>query len=458
MIQDVRDEEQNDHAASDGNAYDARREPLWRRIIAWVLAHRVQSSILGGGGLLVMVLGVVLPGEAGPGEPIPIPPRAVEGLVLRPREQVVDSFEITGKVENNRVVRVAAEVAARVDAYAGRDDRFEDGQLVETNAPPLEEGDVVREGQPILLLNKDLLKAARDAAQAEFEFLTDDVRRIKESYEQGVATTLEVDQILMKYKVAKANLARAQANLDRACVRAPIDGVLNRLPVEIGEYVQPGMVAAEIVDADPAVVVVSVPEKDIRFFGIGERQTILHGPAGKETLDGRITYISATADPLTLTTRVELTVPNPETNGTRRLRDSDIVRVRMVRRILRNPLMIPVRAVIPLERGYVAYVAVEGKAERRRIHLDQRMLQNEVVRLLPPTAEQTALAEADGETAGLAAGETLILQPARVGPGQPVDIVDLQGKPGPLNGDDAADADTPTEQAAPEASQPEQAP
>ncbi len=425
----------------------SRLTAVGKRGLQWVRTHRVQSGLIGGMALvLLIVIGVVKAmGEEDP-PPAPVARRAVEAMVLRPRESVVDSLTEKGKVEVNRVVRVSAEVAGRVERYAGRDDRFEDSRLVTTDSPPLDEGDVVREGQPIIVLNRELLQAARDAAQAEYEYLTEEVRRMKNSFEAGVATTLEVDQVMMKYLMAKANLAAAEAKLDRTVVRAKADGVLNALPVEVGEYVQPGQVVAEIVDADPAKIIVNVSEKDIGYFRVGETHQIIYGENEDQAIQGKITYISELADPATLTTRIELTVPNPKINGQRRLRDSDMVDVELVRRELKDELMIPLRAVTPLERGHVCYVAVDGKAERRWVNLDRQMLMGEEVRVLPLTPDQKRRAEEAGEKAGLETGEVLILQPGRVGPGQPVTLVDLQGNPGPF--DPAAPATPPATQPA----------
>jgi RND family efflux transporter MFP subunit len=382
--------------------------------------------------LLVLAIGIVL--ASGEAEQPPPPPtiRAVEGMVLHPRARVVDSFETTGTARNNRVSRMSAEITGRVERYAGRDDRFENGELIEVDSPPLDEGDPVVAGQPIVLLNRELLKAARDAAKAELEYTAADVKRIQDSYEKGVATRMELDRVMMQWKMAKASLDIAEANLDRTCVRAEIDGVLNSLPVEYGELVQPGTVVAQIVDADPMKIEINLPEKDVSFFRVGESQHVLLDDRD-EPLEGRVTYISEVADPQTHTTRMEVTVPNIEIDGHRALRDGQIVRLDLVRRILHDQMMIPVRAVTPLERGYAAYVAVDGQAERRWINLDERMLKDQEVRLLPPTDRQRELADQAGDKAGLAPGDVLILQPAIVGPGQRVTVVDLQGRPGPFD-------------------------
>ncbi|MBU0617299.1 MAG: hypothetical protein KKI02_06265, partial [Planctomycetes bacterium] len=122
-------------------------------------------------------------------------------------------------------------------------------------------------------------------------------------------------------------------------------------------------------------------------------------------LTGQVSYISELADELTRTTRVEITVGNPE----HRLRSGQIIRARLTRRVLTDVIMIPLGSVIPLEQGRVVYVANDGQAERREVELG--LIKGRSVRIL----------------SGLKAGDRVIVAGHRyVGPGQPVTVVEQQ--------------------------------
>ena len=275
------------------------------------------------------------------------PPVNVEVLAIRPLPEVVDSFILPGVVEPNRVVRVAAEVAGRIEQISCR------------------EGQTCRKGDRLVYLNTDLLQAEYDQAKAQAEFDARDYERMIEAGKHNAATVSEIDQARAKSEAGRAACEAARARLDRAVIAAPIDGVLNRIPVEQGEYVAPGKEVGEIVDIDVAKVVVQVPERDVHYVQLGQQATVLVESLDSKKLSGKVAYIGELADEQTRTTRVEVEIENRD----RSLRSGQIVRVELTRRVLKDVIMVPLLAVIPLENGRIVYVANGDKADRRDVEL-----------------------------------------------------------------------------------------
>lgn len=362
----------------------------------------------------VFVLWKFLPERNNNQAPTPPPPVPVSVLVVEPLAEVDDAFQIPGAVEANRVVDVAAEVAAQVEAYAGPEDKLgPSSQPIHgpASAGVLDEGASVRAGQPLVYLNTDLLLAQRDSAKAEYDFQTREWKRMQDLKKKGVATGMELDQVVMRRDVAAAALELAEANLERTTIVAPISGVLNSLPAEIGEYVAPGTVVAQIVDIDTVKIVLDVPERDIGYLRVGNEETIICGIDKPEEITGNITYISELADPATRTTRIEITVDNPpDEQGRRKLRSGQIVQAKIRRRTLKNVIMISLESVVPLEKGYIAYVSEDGVAKKRVLTLDSSLFFGQKIRV------------ADG----LHAGDRLITsRDSRLGPGQKVEEVEV---------------------------------
>jgi membrane fusion protein (multidrug efflux system) len=106
---------------------------------------------------------------------------------------------------------------------------------------------------------------------------------------------------------------------------------------------------------------------------------------------------------------MEITLKNEE----RLLRSGQIVRVRLTRQILKDAILIPLLAVIPMEDGMAVYVvnSPEGvpkttQAERRQVELG------------------TIKGDRIQVTAGLEAGDKLIIAGHRfVAPGQKVNVI-----------------------------------
>ncbi len=340
----------------------------------------------------------------------------VETLLIDPIPELPITFELMGKVTPDRVVEVSSEVAGRIEYI------------------DVTEGSVVEPGARIIRLNTNLLQAAYDGAKATYDFDKSDVARILSAFRGQAASEKEVDQAKARAATSKAKLDSAAALLDRATMYAPIKGVLDKVVPEVGMYCKAGDVVFKIVDMEPALVVVNVPERHVPYLSFGDEELIItedvdDSPAGaarpaaeggdgfrRRTLTGKITFISEEADLSTNTTRVEISVPN----SPRVLRSGQIVRAKLSRgRPAKDVILVPLEAVIPLEQGKALYVVgKDGHAERRnpvRIGVYIRRGGVQMVQILE----------------GLKAGDRLIIKGHRyVAHGQEVKVVNETGPEG----------------------------
>lgn len=341
-------------------------------------------------GLIVLCVVFVAAGckeEVPPSKPKPV---NVTVEVIKPVERLADTFILPGVVEPNRVVKVCAEVSARIEQVYGK------------------EGVVCKKGDRLVRLNDELLKARYDQASSKLAFSGREFRRTEKLHKRNVATNMELDIARTTLAASQADFNAAKANMERVVIMAPIGGILNRIPVEQGEYVSPGVCIAQIVDMDIARVVLDVPERDVGYLKKGRTGRIFIAAGEKKELTGRIDYISELAHAQSLTTRVELVVPNAlgtGQNGGRALRSGRIVRVRLLRRLLENAIMVKLSAIIPLEKGYAVYVVEKSRAVRKFVQVG--FIQGSRIRI----------------TEGLQAGDRLIVAGHQyVGPGQKVAV------------------------------------
>lgn len=320
--------------------------------------------------------------------PREVPPVNVTVLPVAPEPNFPDTFELPAVVEPNRVVQVSAEVDGRVE-WIGP-----------------EKGTFVHAGDPLVRLNTDLLKAQFQMAQAQAQSSQTEFDRVKGLVEKGAAPSRDFDNATTQLAISKAQLEQARVHLERAKVAVPMTGVLNDLPIEEGEYVTvlPQTTLAEIVDTSVVKVAAEVPERDISFLSVGDKADVLVETKGRRaTLTGTITFISQLADPQTRSTRLEITLPNEDG----RLRSGQIVQVRLTRQILKDAILIPLLAVIPMEDGKAVYVVDESSKAQRRI-VDLGAIKGDRVQI----------------RSGLEPGDKLIIAGHRfVAPDQNVDVV-----------------------------------
>jgi membrane fusion protein (multidrug efflux system) len=317
--------------------------------------------------------------------PSEAPPVNVTVLPVTAEPRLPDTFDLPAVIEPNQIVTVAAEVAGRIERIGPR------------------EGAQVQAGDLLMQLNTDLLQAEFERAQAQAKNDQTEFERQQGLVQGGAAPTRQLDQAATQLAISQAALQEVRARLERTRILAPASGVLNDLPVERGEYVQVGNPVAQIVQTDIVKVAVHVPERDVAFFSPGQTVKILADIKGRpRSFAGTITFISSVADARTRSTRMEITLPNQD--GL--LHSGQIVRARLTRRILEDAILIPLLAVIPMERGYTVYVVESSKAERREVQLG--IIKGDRIQVLK----------------GLQPGDQLIVAGHRfVAPGQDVQVI-----------------------------------
>jgi membrane fusion protein (multidrug efflux system) len=316
-----------------------------------------------------------------------VPPVKVAVMTVAAEPEFLDMFELPAVVEPNRVVTASAEVDGRVEWIGPK------------------KGTHVQAGDALIRLNTDLLEAQLQMAQAQAKNNQTEFDRIKGLVDKGAAPSRDMDAAATQLAISNAQLEEARIRLARARITAPMTGVLNDVPIEVGEYVtvMPQTTVAQIVDTSVVKVAVDIPERDIPFLTVGEKTEVVADVKGREIpLTGTTTFISQLADARTRCTRMEITVANQE--GL--LRSGQIVHVRLTRQILKDAILIPLAAVIPMEDGKAVYVVESSKSQRRVVELG--IIRGDRVQI----------------RSGLAPGEQLIVAGHRfVAPGQKVEIV-----------------------------------
>jgi len=269
-----------------------------------------------------------------------------------------------------------------------------------------EEGDAVKKGQVIATCDMRTLQARCDDAAAELRLAKATLKRLKVLNEQGFAPDEDMDRAETELATKETTLRLAQIELDKAVLRSPIDGILDRRPVDVGEYVNPGQPVAHIVDISKVNAVVALPEIHVPFVKPGAQMLVqfpyLDGAVAP--MAGAVCYLATIANEKSRTYRVEIELENP--GG--QIRPGMIGKVYLRRRFVPDALAVPFFAVIVKESRRLCAVEENGTARLREVtlgfHDDQRFQ----------------------VTSGLLAGDRLIISGHReLADGDPVKVVQV---------------------------------
>ncbi len=206
------------------------------------------------------------------------------------------------------VPRVAVVTANGVTAASKRVDARArtSGTVMETL---FEQGRSVKAGDVLCRLDmasreSDLAQARASLASAQRDFNATE-RLVKDSY----ASQAKLWSDKARLDAAQAALSRIATDIGYLDIKASADGVLIEKPAEAGTLLAVGGLCATVSKLDPLRVAVQVSETYIPY--VVEGMTAKARLATGEEVDGKVRFISKTADLATRTFKVELEVANP---------------------------------------------------------------------------------------------------------------------------------------------------
>lgn len=267
------------------------------------------------------------------------------GRVINVEVRTVESAEflerirLTGTVTANRDVTLAAEESGVIRAL------------------PVAKGSRVSAGQVIARIDDRILRAqvAQARAQADLAKEVAD-RRSRLFSESNVGSELAVLEARSAAQAAAANLDGLTERLNRTAIRAPVSGILESREVEVGSMVSAGTPVARIIEVNPVKISAGVPERfagDVRI-GTGARITFDVFPG--RVFEAQISYVGTAVNPRNRTFPMEVVLPN----AGQAIKPEMVANVEVVRRSLRQALVIPQEALVRVEDGFVVFVVDES--------------------------------------------------------------------------------------------------
>jgi RND family efflux transporter MFP subunit len=242
------------------------------------------------------------------------------------------------------------------------------------------EGDHVRRGQVIAVLDDTQPRAALDrasaaatasqkeiaAAESDYKLADATLTRYQSLYERKSVSPQEFDEVKSRRLGAEARLeaakagqagaqaavAQAHAGFEYARIRAPFDGVVTAKFAEAGSLASPGMPIVAIENPSRLRLEATVDESSMGVVKLGGMVDVTLDALPDRVLNGKVTQIVPAADPASRTFTVKIDLPAaPE------IRSGLFGRARFVRG-QRNMIVVPAAAV--LQRGQLQGVYVVG--------------------------------------------------------------------------------------------------
>jgi multidrug efflux system membrane fusion protein len=262
--------------------------------------------------LALVAFAACAPKSEAPREKLVIPVRV---RMVEERSQLAGA-RYSGSVEP----RTRVDLAFKVGGYVRELAQVRAGNATRS----IQEGDFVSKGTVLAVVRETDYQQKVGAAQAGLAEAVAALKQAKLDYERAqrlqasnavAAAEVEtqgarVETAAARAESAKSRILEAELALGDCTMRAPIDGVLLKRPIEVGSLVAPGSLAFVIADTKSVKVLFGAPDRLVEKLKPGGTLGVtFDAVAGDFT--GTISRIAPSADPKSRVFEIEATIPNP---------------------------------------------------------------------------------------------------------------------------------------------------
>ena len=247
-------------------------------------------------------------------------------------------------------------------------------------------GQKVKKGDVIARLDAEEIIASQARAKAALDQMELEVKRHKKLLESNATSRSRYEQADAAEKMARANLVKINASLDKAIVRAPFSGRITRKFMDTGDLAILGRALVNMEDPTSLRLETAVAESLAGKLTLGQSIKV-QVEAAQLSLTGKISELEPSADSAsrTFTARIDL----PSSPGLR----AGLFGRAWIPRGETALLLIPQSSVVRRGQMELVFVAAEGKAKLR------------LVRTVPYGKDQISV------LSGISEGDQVVLTP-----------------------------------------------
>lgn len=222
-----------------------------------------------------------------------------------------------------------------------------------------QEGDKISEGQFLVKLDDEMLNIQLENAEINVESQRNDDNRYSTLIEKNAVSGVQAEKTKIALKSAETQVKQIKKQLRNTTVNAPFSGVVTKKMVDLGSVIGAGTPILELTDISSLKLNISVPERDILKFKVGQDVKVYADVYANKEFSGKVTNLSVKAD-ASHNFKVEVTIKNSTENpimagmyGSVKLKNSTTVRA----------LSIPRKALIGSTKNPQVFVVRNGKSK-----------------------------------------------------------------------------------------------
>lgn len=278
-------------------------------------------------------------GEKGKGKGDKKPPTTVSGIVAS-AQNFSNALTLSGSIEANEQVEIRSEVSGIVEKIA------------------FNEGSFVSKGQLLFKVNDIELRAQLAQASTRQNLASENERRAKLLLQKEAISQEEYDIASADFRTAQAQSQLIRAQIAKTSVRAPFSGKIGLRSISPGTYITPTTLVAKLVSTNPLKISFSIPEKYAAEIKVNSQINFTVNGL-EEKYSAKIYAIEPEIETTTRTLKIRAVAQN--NNG--KLLPGTFANVELPLTTIKDAIVIPTEAIVPVQDGKKVFIANKGKAK-----------------------------------------------------------------------------------------------
>ncbi len=264
-------------------------------------------------------------------------------------ESFSEVLTLNGTLEANEIADIRPEISGLIESIN------------------FSEGSSVSSGQLLIKINDAELKAQLSQASTRSELAGENERRAKLLLEKEAISQEEYDIASADYRMAKSQIDLIKAQIRKTSIFAPFSGNIGLRNVSKGSYITPSDIIVQLVNTSRIKLQFSIPEKYANL--IKEGMNVDFSVQGiSQVFKAKVYAKEPIIDPLTRT----LTIRAITDNVNNSLIPGAFANVIFPMDEVKDAILIPTEALIPIQNGKKIFVQKNGKAKEVLVETGSR--------------------------------------------------------------------------------------
>ncbi|MDR7371490.1 efflux RND transporter periplasmic adaptor subunit [Flavobacterium aquidurense] len=266
-------------------------------------------------------------------------PTTVTGIVVK-TSTFDNDLSLSGSIEANEQIEIHSEVSGIVEGIY------------------FSEGTYVNKGQVLFKVNDIELRAQLRQAQTKEGLAAENERRAKLLLQKEAISQEEFDVANADYASMKAQTQLIKAQIAKTSVKAPFSGKIGLRSISPGTYITPTVLVAKLVNTGKLKITFSIPEK--YASQVNSHANIDFSVSGSDKIyTAKIYAIEPEIEVATRTLKIRAIADNVDG----KLFPGTFADVKLPLNIIKDAIVVPSEAIVPVQDGKKVYIANMGKAK-----------------------------------------------------------------------------------------------